>query len=152
MGSDFVSTFIVEILPTQPLITPVGFMRIGRLCNHFNQQYEMAILFTLVPNMTTATFGLQILSCHIVFCNVFLVCRNRLTRHGQFNVSRLDTGNSMFLCLCLGLCHSIFSARAAEKVFRTLEKPFTLCEFQPINITSGCAVENMGRCGKYTLG
>ena len=43
-----------------------------------------------------------------------------------------DTGNSMFLCLCLGLCHSIFSARAAEKVFCTLEKPFTLCEFQQL--------------------
>ena len=48
----------------------------------------------------------------------------------------------MFLCLCLGLCHSIFSARAAEKVFRTSEKLFTLCEFQLINITSGHAAEN----------
>ena len=38
----------------------------------------------------------------------------------------------MFLCLCLGLCHSIFSARAAEKVFRALEKLFTLCEFQQL--------------------
>ena len=33
-----------------------------------------------------------------------------------------DMGNSMFLCLCLGLCHSIFSARTAEKMFSALWK------------------------------
>ena len=60
---------------------------------------------------------------------VFDVCR---PLRGEIKTLRHDTGNSMFLCLCLGLCHSIFSARAAEKVFCASEKPFTPCEFQPI--------------------
>ena len=70
-------------------------------------------------------------------------------RHGQFNVS-------------VSLSLSVSCTRTAEKVFCALEKPFMRCKFQSIrnkylkidgfNITSSQTAENMGHCGKYTLG
>ena len=44
-----------------------------------------------------------------------------------------DTGNSMFLCLCLSLCHSIFSKTGLPKKFSVLWKSCSChANFKPI--------------------